>query len=187
MPKHKENDVTHFSIFLWIQMARDDLSVAKIETVSSFIRCYHAQQAMEKMLKASFVVVAGKFHHNSKMLIEEKEKKSGNATSRYEPNCAWELEEGIKFPKIHDIVALWEHLRCYDKNAFLPLAAKQEDFMNKASKCATDYRYPYFLPKNNSQVCFIPEDDVKAMVEAAEQLYGDLYNYISNKCQSHNN
>lgn len=57
-------------------MARDDLNVAKIEAVSPFIRCYHAQQAIEKMPKAVFVVLAGKYHDISNKLITDAENSS---------------------------------------------------------------------------------------------------------------
>ena len=40
-------------------MASDDLKVAQQEYISPFIRGYHAQQAVEKMLKAAFVGQAG--------------------------------------------------------------------------------------------------------------------------------
>jgi HEPN domain-containing protein len=160
-------------------MANDDLSVVKLETVSSFIRCYHAQQAMEKMLKAAFVIVYGKLRENSNKLKAEREKQSGIEVPYYVPNCAWELDN-VKFPGIHDIVDLWEKLRSYDGKAFGPLDEKQKDFMKKITKCAEEYRYPYFLQQAGTLVSF-PDVDVNEVIKASEQLCDDLYDYICGK------
>ncbi len=175
----KSKELSHFAIYSWIEMARDDLNVAKLEQVSAFIRCYHAQQAMEKMLKAAFVVLAGKYHEKSDKLITERGSEFSNKLPYNVPNCAWELEN-VKLPTIHNLVALWEKLGEYDRQAFGLLTEKQKDFMNKATKCATEYRYPYFSRELGIHIC-VPAIDTRDVVQAADQLFNDLYEYICRK------
>jgi hypothetical protein len=175
----KSKDISHFSIYLWIEMARNDLNVAKLEQVSAFIRCYHAQQAMEKMLKTAFVVLAGRYHEISDKLITERGSGFSNKLPYNVPNCAWELED-IKFPTIHNLVALWDKLGEYDRQAFGPLTEEQKDFMNKATKCATEYRYPYFSRELGIHRC-VSDIDTKEVVQAADLLFNDIYEYICRK------
>ena len=172
-----------FQIDSWISQAFDDLNVAKVETIPSFIRCYHAQQAMEKLLKAAFIVVAGSYKTVSSKLIEERKQYGINVPS-YIPDCAWELEEDVAFPKTHDLVCLWGMLMIHDQggNNFRPLSVVQKTFMAKASKYATDYRYPYFSQKVGMQVGYLTNNDVSEVVQAADQLCESLYRYICNSC-----
>ena len=148
---------------LWIQHAREDLSVAKLEIIPSFIRCYHAQQSMEKMLKTAIAILAGKF-----------------------VNCGWELsvdgkglfDNGNKKFRIHDLELLWEYLSSYDKEAFEPLDEIKKTFLKKATEYALICRYPYLLKEVDMQVCFIPDDDVKEVVHASDVIFSDMDNYI---------
>ncbi len=185
--RKKNRDIFNFIIFSWLQMAKDDLSVAKMETVPSFIRCYHSQQSMGKMLKAAFIVTYGMFCRHSEQLTQCKQvypRKNKDSLNVPVPDCSWELDEDIQFPLIHDIVQLWERLRDKNANVFAPLNDKQRKFMNKASKYAVEYRYPYFLPKVGTQVGSIPNsEDVEEIVQAADQLYSDLDKYICEKAE----
>jgi hypothetical protein len=149
----------------WMFMAKEDLKVAKIENVHKFIRCFHAQQSIEKMLKTAFVVTVGRFDSS----------KPG-----------WVLDE-IEFPKIHDLVELWEKLSCMNGNDFQPLDNEQTSLMKKLSHCAVHYRYPYLLKNQNKEqkklgldniyICY-PEIDTETAVQAAEILLKNLENYI---------
>jgi len=119
-------DEKYFTISSWKIMAKDDLEVAKNDKVPLFIKTFHAQQAIEKMLKAAFVVSAGKFDME---------------------NVGWTLPPNIKFPKIHDLTCLWGKIVDLGVEDFPQLNKSQKDFMDSISKCAVEYRYPYYLKK----------------------------------------
>jgi hypothetical protein len=146
----------YFAISSWKEMAEDDLAVAENVKVSLFIRAYHAQQAIEKMLKAAFVVSAGKFDTQ---------------------NNGWTLPENVKFPKIHDLSCLWGKVVNLGIKDFPQLEKDQKDFMDSISKCAVEYRYPYYLKQVGVQVSF-PDIDIRLVLEYATQIYNDLYDYI---------
>jgi len=167
--KKCNRNINHFAISPWLQQAQDDLGVAKTETVPSFIRCYHAQQAMEKMLKTAFVVVNGKFHNNSQVLIAERKNFKVNVPG-YVPNCAWELNKGINFPCTHNLLYLWKKLGEYDPKAFGLLNDDKKQLMKKASECAVEYRYPYFSKNVGLQVSYMPDNDVQEIVKEADVL-----------------
>jgi HEPN domain-containing protein len=187
----KNKNISYFVISSWIQMAKDDLSVAKMETIPCFIRCYHAQQSMEKMLKAAFVISNGTFCMHSDKVAQHKQQcpsKDNDSHDLYVPDCAWELNANIEFPSGkdgHDIVKIWDKLHNTDANAFGILDDKQIKFMEKATEYATVYRYPYCRPKSETQVSRIPnEEDVEIMVRYADLLYSDLYAYICTASRS---
>jgi len=163
-------------------MASDDLKVAHYENIAPFIRGYHAQQAVEKMLKAAFVVVAGTYRKSS----DELSKPDGEQGSTSNPQnvlpCFWELGK-VKFPLTHDIICLLELLRTYDNKAFAPLIRKQKDFMNEITQCAIRYRYPYFHKKCQIPVSY-PSINLNEVVDAVDQLFNDLYDYICGKSAS---
>ena len=137
-------------------MAKDDLSVAKSEYIPLFIRAYHAQQAIEKMLKAAFVVSAGTFD---------------------KLNNGWVIPKNVKFPKIHDLSCLWDKIANLGVKDFPPLDQGQKELLDSISKCAVEYRYPYYLKRVGSQVTF-PEIDIKLVLECATILFDDLYYYV---------
>lgn len=183
--KKGKNKIKHFAIFPWLQQAEDDLSVAKTETVPSFIRCYHAQQAIEKVLKAAFVVLNGKFHNDSKALNAERKNFKVKIKS-YVPNYAWELTEDLKLPYTHDLVYLWNKLGKVAPSAFAPLNIEQKQFMRKAAAYADKYRYPYFSDLSGLQMGFIPEQDVQAVVQLADILYPKVRHFICDHTQKEN-
>jgi HEPN domain-containing protein len=146
----------YYNISSWKSMAEDDLSVAKREDISLFIRAYHAQQTIEKMLKAAFVVSAGTFD---------------------KLNNGWVLPKNVKFPMIHDLSCLWGKIIDLGVNDFPTLNAEQKELLDSISRCAAEYRYPYYLKRVGSQVAF-PEIDIKLVLECATTLFGDLYDYV---------
>lgn len=154
--KKSNKTMTNFAISSWINMAKDDLDVAQTDHISSFIRSYHAQQAIEKMLKAAFVVSIGEFD---------------------EQNPGWVLPKNVDFPKTHDLSMLWNKIVKFGVNDFHPLDKKQKDLMDSISKCAVKYRYPYYKEKVGTQVSF-PDVDVNLVIEFANQMFNDLYDYI---------
>lgn len=180
--KKYRKGIKHFAISSWLQQAEDDLMVAKTVTVPSFIRCYHAQQSMEKMLKAAFVVANGTFYNNSYALNSER-KKFDVKVPDYVSNCAWELNEGVMFPFTHNLIYLWNKLRKSDSKSFGPLNKEQKKFMKKVSKYAAEYRYPYFSKKSGLMVINLPDNDVQEGVDAATILCADIYKYICNRSQ----
>ncbi|MGD0170328.1 MAG: hypothetical protein ABSE54_11465 [Smithella sp.] len=163
------------SVSLWMRHAQDDLSVSKLEIIPSFIRCYHAQQALEKMLKAAIAIVTGRFIN----LYEDKVIK----------NCGWELEldkkgmlkpyngKHLKF-KNHNLVELWEYLNSCKENHFPMLKETQKKFLQKASKYATETRYPYRLSKVDMCVGYVPPEDVEMVVQEVDNSYKELDNFI---------
>lgn len=146
----------YYIVSSWKEMAKDDLSVAKREEISLFIRAYHAQQAIEKMLKAAFVVSAGNFD---------------------KLNNGWILPENVKFPKIHDLSCLWNKIIDLGVKDFPPLDKGQKELLDSISKCAVEYHYPYYLKRVGLQVAF-PEIDIKLVLECVTLLFDNLYDYI---------
>ena len=172
-------NISQFTISSWVSMANDDLKVAHIKSIPPFIRGYHAQQAVEKMLKAAFIVTAGIYRESGYKLNRRNHKNNCNDSTPNMPSCYWELIN-VKFPVTHDIVCLWELLRTRDDRAFIELNQKQKDSLNDITKCAVLYRYPYFPRKSLFPVSF-PSVDVDEVVAYVSQLFNDLYDYICKK------
>jgi hypothetical protein len=66
----------------------------------------------------------------------------------------------------------------YDEEGFKELDETQKTFMKKASDYAVVCRYPYYHQEVGMQVSFIPPNDVDEIVQAANLLFDDLYDYI---------
>jgi hypothetical protein len=144
--------------------------------------------AIEKMLKAAFIVTAGNFYLHSNALDKERAKYCVDVPPYITTNCAWELDENTKFPMHHNIKKLWELLNSYKKTDFPPLDNAKKELFSKVTQYAAVYRYPSFSPKYGLQVGggIADRNDVKTMIQAADQLYSDIMFYISKVTQSGN-
>lgn len=182
---HKKQK-THFSLFSWLSQAREDLKIAKLESSPSFIRCFHAQQAMEKILKAAFIVSNGRFYQNSDKLTDERKKSLCSTAIKSLPNCAWELNEDVYLPFTHNLSSLWRKLIHSNPKIIQPLNSDMERIFNTASNCAVRYRYPYFSETTGFEVGFIGGDEMEQVVKTADELYHVIREFIHDKINTKN-
>ena len=159
-------NITFETISSWKTLASDDLFVAKLNEVPTFIRTFHAEQAIEKLLKAVLIISAGTFN-NSGVISD----------------CGWLLNEGVKIPRNHKLIELCNTINKHSKFTFTPFNDKQKKCLEELTECANIYRYPHLLNEKSIPVSF-PDVDVETLLFETEQLYDSLYDYICNKAQN---
>jgi len=176
IPAYQKKCSDFHNLYSWRQMADDDLAVARMDNVPAFIRCFHAQQALEKMLKAALVVTAGTFQGISKKLLAEREKHPKRHQTFADAKCAWEID--INFPITHDLVKLWKMLHKLDSQNFVVLTEEQRQLFAEIAKYAAYYRYPHFSSAAGDHVSFVPVENVPKIVQVAEVLCDRLFSHI---------
>ena len=164
----------------WLRLAQEDRQVSEMDSVSSIIRCYHAQQAIEKLLKAAIIANKGEFQIDCPEIAERRKQHppDENIAHLKMPPCAWVLPPDFDFPFTHELCELWELLQVLDKRNFKPLSASENASMKKATKFAIHYRFPVYRNETGGFVGHVSKESVEEMVTLVKGFEPRLRDYV---------
>jgi HEPN domain-containing protein len=164
----------------WLSLAQEDRQVSEMDSVSSIIRCYHAQQAIEKLLKAAIIANKGEFLIDCPEIAERRKQHppDENIAQLKMPPCAWVLPPDFDFPFTHDLCELWELLQGLDRTNFKPLSESESASMKKATKFAIHYRYPAYRDDVGLFVGYVSKEEVDEMVSLVQRIEPRLRDYV---------
>lgn len=184
--KRKKCRLKPTDLHAWLEQSKQDSEVAKMESVPSFIRCYHAQQAIEKLLKAALIACLGEFKRESEEILSlrRNDPPAENFAKLKLPAGAWILPD--KFPFTHDLRELWEKMTGIDREVFPPLSGEDKDLMGKATRYVTENRYPSYRKEIGVVAGYAPHSDVAQVLALLDKHYCKLRGYVIQRAKDNN-
>ncbi len=178
--KHKKCKLPPTDLGAWLRQAEEDREVANMNSVPSAIRCYHAQQTIEKLLKAAIIANVGEFQSDCPEIVRQRKQHPPREDIAHLqiPAYAWVLPSDFDFPFTHDLCKLWDMLRKLDETEFQPLPEADLAPMVKATKSADCYRYPAYRDELGLVVGYAPEAEVSQIMELTNKLYPRIRDYV---------
>jgi HEPN domain-containing protein len=176
----KEKRIDHVNLGAWLGHAEADYQVAKMNELASFIRSFHAQQAIEKLLKALIIAKEGKFINKSLKLMAYRSQFKEKIPD-YMPDCGWEMDTELAIT--HDLNRLVERVQ-ESGDASLAFLEEHKIFLKELSDYAVIYRYPYYLKEVGMVVEYVKKEKVDMIMKGLDLLYHTLKNNITHMALS---